>query len=553
MASKKFKTHCRISDYIEAVDSELMQLLNGTCSSANLTTRGKPGLTFMRPKEAEYKKKIAELAYSDKVEDANKACDMLNACIIRNVFRTPDDWMSMKDDIPNSLFPNQHVEVDSVKGGEVIFKNGCKAKLDPDFKDSSQRRNLAVWIITSGEMPVTKDKDAKGKYKKVDVKAKMEGSAEEVMSTGRFKIITAIENMYILDRLNKTVGREYIEYSGSHDTTYPLFKMPFESRPRDIYLEYTMSLANYISNVDPGLFSDVVVPLISFQKIDLYNLIEPHKSTRQYLIPEDIINDWWMKGESFHMHDAMKKIVDALKSGGKCALYGNRAGIFHATDVLRRKVIGTLQSRFREAVDEIIAGYDKIDTDNSIGELKNIYPERLAKHYQDNPGLKMVQDELRYVTFVAFASMEQDPSFDRDRFETTIAYIADCLNASSLQGRRRVVRLLNQNTWRVQIQPTEKLGEIKTFVSSTHYMYIPLSPDEIASYPLKNTPSRPGPTHKIIWNIEKQEYIKNKSLFEFHDKGGSDTEDVTNIIARLSQMNIAKLPTDLRAAVARFA
>ena len=94
MANKP-KTWCRITDYIEQTDPEMYDLIRATCIMPALDSlKGKNGITFLVPQDKAVRDKIKKLAMSEDVADAIKACDMLSACIIRDVFKRPEDWKS---------------------------------------------------------------------------------------------------------------------------------------------------------------------------------------------------------------------------------------------------------------------------------------------------------------------------------------------------------------------------------------------------------------------------------------------------------------------------
>jgi hypothetical protein len=498
MATKKFKTYCRIIDYVDAVDSELAELIRGTCVDLTLgSTKGKPGITFLMPQDKALRKKLADLAYSDQVEDANKASDMFNAMIFRDVFKSPSDWMAKKDDIPNCLLPSQHVELDSVSGKEVVFKSGARAVIDDGFKDASRKTNLAVWKLVSGEIPVTTDKPSKLKYAKMN-KGKTGGYdvSAQMSSSERYKIATAIENAYVLHQLQKGTG---IDVSS-----------------RDIYFEYTMSLINYIINVrkDTAVMYEKVLPLISLDKLDFYLLVEPHKYGGNYLLDDGLIQEWWLQ-KGAHPHnpkDVRLQIEELLKSGTGALVYTNRDQLLGKIADIRCQLAQYIDGRPRNCVDEIAKVYEQLEKSNSIGGLGPVFPAQLAAHYQNEPGLKMIQDELRYLTYGAFKSLESEPMFDQGRFHEITNMIGDCLFAATEDERAKQQKLLNKNSIKYLISPTEKIGEIRVFLYSTMFMYIPLTESEAMNLKQKHSIRRPDPQNIVVFNIAKDLFIQQNRI-----------------------------------------
>lgn len=531
MASKKFKTYCRIIDYLEAVDPELAELARGTCADMSFGTKGKPGVTFLMPQDKDYRKKLADLAYSTKVEDANKACDMFNALIIRDVFKTPADWIAKKDDIPNSLLPSQHVEVDSASGSTIVFKSGAKATFDTGFQDSSRRSNLAVWKLT-GELPVTTDKPAKHKYAKLQRGVKG-GYAiphdSAMMQNERFKIGLAVENAYALHRLSRD--------SGANMTN------------EDIYLKYTLSLVHHIMHVkhDNELMYNKVLPLLSFDKSDFYILVEPHKNPQNntpYLIDNYIINEWWMtKTLNFSIHDMVNTIEKALTSGKTALVYTDRAQLFDKIMDLRQRITQIIDSGRRACVEDIARDYATLEHSNTIEGAGPVYPDALASYYAGEPGLKMVHDELRYFTYSEFKKLESRP-FDIGRFHNIVNTIGDYLHASTLEERCISLHLLNKQTMKYQIAPTEKFNEIKIFVNSTMFMYIPMTKSEADNLKQKNSISRPDPNNITIFNVQKAIFAQHERLLN-HASGAI----AVNLAALLNNLDVSTLDPALQDAL----
>ncbi len=510
MASKNFKTFCRIIDYIDSIDAELAELLRGTCADMSLgSLKGKPGITFLMPMDKAYRKKIADLAYSDKIEDANKACDMLNALIIRDVFKSTSDWNQKRDDIPNSILPPQHVEIESANAKEVVFKSGAKAVLDEGFKDSSKNSRLAVWKLVSGEIPVTSDKPAKLKYRKTGKGQKLGGYdvTQNMANNIRFKIAVAVENIYMMDQIQKSVNQGY---SGAgHEYGFAHKSIP--QKRRNVYLEYTMSLVNYIMSHDEHLLYNKVLPLISFQKIDFYNLLQPHTykaDDSQYLVPTMVINDWWGSNAPFDLQAVINQVGQKLANPPSqyrsYKIYSDRIGLMREINNIRLALINETNGKPRESVEAVIRVYKKLEETNAIGGYDNVFPPGLADHYRAEPSLKLAEDELRYLTYLQFESLERDPSFDHNKFVIIVNMIGEYMNVLTSDEREHTVKLLNRYTMKYLIQPREKVEEIKIFLSSTHFLFTPLTQQDMGalSKEYSSTITRPDPDNLSgIWII----------------------------------------------------
>lgn len=523
MASKQFKTYCRIIDYVDAVDPELASIMRGTCADMPLgSLKGKPGITFLMPQDKAFRAKLEKLAYSDKTEEANKAADMLNALIIRDVFKSPSEWKSRE--VANSLLPSQVVDVDSVTAKEVVFKSGARAVLDENFKDSSRRSNLAVWKLVSGELPVTTDKPAQNKFTKHKGKTGAYEPGNLQTQSERFKIALAVENAYALCRLQ----HESNVTGHGH---------------RDVYLEHSLSLISYILNVrnDSATLYEKVLPLISLDKLDFYLLVEPHRASGQYLLDDALIHEWWVQRNS-HVCSPSKVIqeIERLLSSGTGALvYTNRALILEKIADARQRIGQVADYRPRNSVDEIAKVYEELESSNTIGGAGPIYPAALAQFYASEPGLKMIQDELRYLTFGAFKTLEAN-AFDFGAFHELTNMIGECLHAASADDRARMHKLLNKNMIKYLISPSENVQEIKIFLYSTMFMFIPLTNSEASNLKYKHSIQRPNPSNIVVFNIAKDLYIQHQRLMA----PGSPAN--TDIVAALRSLNIETLDPVLK-------
>lgn len=553
MATKKIKTYKSIVEYLEKNDPVIATLLKDTCADYSLNIKGKQGITFLVPKDASFRAKLNDLAYSDNTDDVNKACDMLNALIIPDILKSTIDWMNKRDDIPNSL--RQAIEVDGISGRDIKLKNNARVSLEPKFVDGSKKQNLSIWNLSGGEIP-TDGKPSQFKYaqKTKGKKTKSGGvsvSNNNPISGLRKQIAIEVENAYMFDRIGRTMGGSR-KYSGdsSHSS---------EKKERDIYLEYTLNLINFIVNVkgDLALFYGRILPLVSFQKVDFYNFIEPHKNCGQYIVPDYVINEWYSvkNSHNFNMQKIIDQIGEHLTIAGKTEqvkCYSDRMAILTAIDSSRMKIMQSSQTRPREIVDHIGKVYDDLSTNNRIDGLTNIYPPDLANIYASEKGLKLMQDELRFLTFLMFETLENSGYFERSRFEEIIGMISDYMYSQSSEDRERVLKLLNKNTIKYLISPTEKVNEIRIFVNSTYFLYIPLSPNEIANFPHKHTVVRPDPNNLTIYNINKAVFLKHKRLMDPQRTGNNDQKTLTELLA-LAEQDPKKLDPSVLATIKAIA
>ena len=547
MDKHSFKTFCRIPDYLEAAHPELTGLLRGTCSIMNLNTKRKQGLTMIVPSK-EHMGKIADLAYSSEVKDANLACDMLNAHIIKDFFRSGSDWKNSSKHKINSLYPPQLVEVKDTKGDEVVFANGAVAVLDKKFVDSSRRQNLSVWIMKSGSIGID-GKPAKEPEirKKQAVKGSREAPYEE-LSPLRVQIANAVENLYIVDQVNKRMGvNDVTTISGG---CYPR-KDPASNR-KDAFLEHSLSLLKFLRDKHQDVFIKVL-PLVSFQKIDFFNLLEPYVPSAD-LISEDIIREWW--GSAEYKQYKLQPMIDSIieddlskKHGDSVVLSGDHERLLLAINEIRKIMYAALGKNPREAHKAIFAVYGELVAKNRVISVENVFPGEYLSHVSGKDGLKLLaQDEMRYVTKIMFDKLEGGSlhGFDHGYFEQIICYIAQiqgCLDEKDIMS---ALQLVNCNKLQYSLDPTPCAIEIKGFVGSTFFLYTPLSAKEILNFPIKNVVTRPNYTKNVVWKLNaepcSQQHLANSA------------DDNDNVIAMLKGLKVgdSNLVEELKKAISRL-
>lgn len=520
--AKQFKTHCKIIDYVESVEPELARLIKGVCADQSLlASRNKPGVTFLMPGK-DLIKKISELAYSSNIDDADKANDMINNLIIKDIFRTPGEWMTHKDDIPNSLYPSQHIEIDSVTPTEVIFKSKARATLDSGFNPSKdkfnpdKRLNLAVWKLT-GEIPITKDKPSSGKYKDhhkqqgksggyIPVKDQMEGL--------RFLIRSEVENKYFAAC---SIRSKF---------------------PRRVYCKYYLSLIDWMMNNGHNKLASDILPILSFDAVDFYILFEPDRVVGNMLIPNDIINGWWESKnyENVDINGIINTIQNILKNNkDQAAVYKNRAGLINEINNISKNIYLKTSSKPRTLPDTIAVEYGNLENNNKIGQINNVYPEYLANFYRENAGLKMLHDEMRYYCCAAFNNFEQRP--DVGDFHAISNFIAECTHAGTSEERKNILRLLNSKIIKYQIAPEARVRELQSFLCSGLFLYILLTEEET----------------KTLKQMKKPHYIEvpdfRAIIYNMHTfctksvKTGSNEHKMT--AEDLRKINFEDLPEDV--------
>lgn len=512
MSGKSFGTYCSILDYLDAKHPEFAQIIHGLCIRGALTSlHGKNGITLLMPMDKDYLAEIEKLAYSSSIADAEKATNMVLALIVRDVFKTPAEWKSKE--APNALKVSQALVIKSVSGAEVLFESGAKATIDKNFV--GRKDNLAVWNLT-GRIPVTTDKPASAR----SLGAKPAGAKrvggyvplDDQWKNERFKICKAVEMAYAIRR------NEHCRLVCRGQRTVN------DARWIDPFVEHSMSLLHYIANIkkDKDLF-DKILPLIGCDKMDFYFLIQPH-ATENFLVPDGLIIEWYDQHHSmpFVIASMQAQINAALSEhtyrDDKSVVFSDRAGFVRGTMTVRNRILNNAESAARKICNDIAGVYKQLETNNTVdNQPKPFWPDATWNFYKQSPGLKMIHDELRYVMYGAFCQLEAGRPFDSGRCNELFNIIGDYLIDPSRADHYVNAKLLNRNSITCLIAPTEKVEDIKIFIMSTAFLYVPLNDDECET--LKGTDIRPDPSTPEFYNIVKAvrgKYAMHQAVWNAH-------------------------------------
>lgn len=502
LMSTKDRAYCRILDYLDDHDEELAELARATCVDMTLgNPRSKTGITLLSP-DKDTRAMIKKLAYSSNPAEASRACDILNAHILRGSYASGADFKRNSDNIPNSLYPSQKVVINGVTGDVVTFASGATAS---PAKFVSAKGNLAVWILKGGSIPtdgaVAKDiRPARG-GKSSKAGGYSQSVADDLSKKLRWQIAITVESEYALSHQKRSL-------TGSAEVN------PF--------VRCVMSLVQYIHKKNPELLRNEVLPLLSLGPIDFYFLVEPHSQTgSKYLLSEDIISGWWAE-RATHSGAEGCELVGMLLSENA----GRESELIDQITKIRKTVYS--QCRDRGCVKVVEKVYQELSANNRIGSVANVFPDATASKYRDDPELKMLQDELRFLAHCGFTDLEKS-AFDAGSFNQLVQMIAEYMyKLSGLPADRNAGRkLLNDVTLRYAIQPTDKIEAIGAFVQSTCFLHIPVSREGAVNMKQKNSVDQPETGSNIVWNVALGNY-------ETHARGTYGNKDLEAALAACS-------------------
>jgi hypothetical protein len=508
------KVFCKISEYLEQHHPAVSRLIRATCTDGLLGTRGKPGTTFLVPSDATVAK-LTKLVQSSSTKDMDEATDLICQHILRDHFASAADW---KHKEPVTAL-EQVLEVDSATGTQVSFKNGAKAVLDTKFIDNSKKKNLAVWKISAGELGITTDKKPSGKAVKTGSYAQ---SADE-SATLRNKIMLVVENAFV----------EYLRDSAD--------------KCCDPFTAHLFSFISYLMHEagDRTILYQRVLPLLCTDKVDLYFLIEPHRPigrADEYLIPDEVIDTWWKtKTFDFAPAEICESIAEAIRNPeiADDSLFYNkkeRESLLASIAALRNRYGSIADTKPRGITDQIHRMYTDFAASNSLGG-GGVFPAPLAGYYKRYPLLKLAQDELRFITHWKFSEMCRNRgNVDVVELENLFNTIGEMLY-TCYNGSKSAFRLLNADTIKFSIDPTEFAEEIRCFINSTAFLHIALTPEEYKKISPKSSVERPK-SSKILYNIASAVQQTHQRVANYRSNDA--------VVSRLLSMDLSKLPESVR-------
>ena len=477
--SKKNSKSPKLLDYIERVDSDLYNIISDLClENIFIPKIGTPGLTFLLPIDKKFRSQLFELCNSNNLEDADTAVKMISALLITDLLKTPADFMEKRDDIPNTL--GQRLEIEGIKGLSILIKPGLEIKIDDRFKDNSKINKLAVWTLNNGGININGPEASlkyikKNKTKNGEKESHVENGTDNLNNI-RMQIANNVEDDY------KKIMSNNLQY-------------------RDVFLETTLSLISFMLKNEycKELLINKIIPLLSFDKTDFYILFEPYKTTGPYLISYRILNDWINERKIVKFKNVLDDINNLLNNtkDNKALIYSNAQGALNVINEKRNKLINT-----KMAPQNMVANIKKI-----YEELfkSNIFPQDLIDFYS-NSSYKLFEDEFRFVIYQQFNRLESNYgySFDENEFKKILNFIYDYTNGPYLKP------IIFKETKNL-IPSSEKVAEIKIFINSTHFFYIPISFKTMEAYPHEFVLNKPGPYDtSSIFNISK--LLKDRCL-----------------------------------------
>lgn len=504
--SKKTDSHSvftTIEDYVRAKFPDFASLLD-YCKLFNLTqprnSSGGAGVTLVIPTAKEYIDSIRDLAFSPDPEKVGRACDSLLALMMRKAMRTAADWTM--GDVSDMRFPSQQITAKaSASSVELQFgsKTYATLKQDPGFKVGF-RSNIAVWLLTDGRMRDQMDAEAPRKQRSGRSRGApkmgegVTGGYDLTKShadSDRFKIAVLAENEFVIQHMQGAA----VAAAGGQACVCP-------------FLTYMMSFARFTHERHPEEFYQCVLPLIRFRVTDFYSLFEPHRAVPpdQYLINDSLISEWWTTFQylRFVQDDVIKfrKWIDErlteAQSHVKCAIYTAPADLADAIDTIRGDLTPVLQSATK-IPDAVYGAYTALATTNRVGSFPEVFPPMLADYYRRHPLFKLMQDELAFV--IEPLMIRVCKAFSPERFREIVTIIGNAMHADSQSEIEAKLPLVSRTKLTSGLANDGLIAEIRTFINSTMFFWIPVTSAIMANYPIESSTTRPEGAD-VIYNTD---------------------------------------------------
>lgn len=541
MSSKKGERTIvtNIEDYLRGNYPALAELFDYCQLTRNLAARpNSAGITLLVPNEA-YMKQIYDLSRSSETSDIEKACNTLQSLIITKALHTGKDWDS--DDITDMRYPRQQIKVKKSSSSERVELVGpdgavyATATVDKGFKVGF-RSNLAIWKI-DGRMRSEMDAAAsQPKHKLRSV-----GKAPASQRTGGYELSTKQAELL----------RFKIAVIAENEFTV----LTSEKVPIPPQLSYLISFARFMYDAHRDIFFSKVLPLIHFRLVDFYIIFESHRidESNQYLIPDECIEEWWTR-HKFDTSESVplfrKWIDERLKEGAShipCAIYNHVADseIIDQIDNVRVALTPSLQNVV-SMPDKIYSVYDEFVKTNRIGDIDNVLPEELIAYYRAHPHFKLAHDELAYIIepLVINFTTTRDTKHIREVFNI----IGNTLHSNTIEEIERTMPLTNKKriALLMQTQNDTLANEVRSFINSTMFLWIPMTTEMIEKYPIENQSKRPTDTD-VIYNVDLALALHHKRIYGDIDTANGAQNDAA--ILALSKVQPEHISPELRAKI----
>lgn len=508
-SNKKIKTYTSILSYLEDRDEEMYQIIIDLGIKSHFDLKGKAGITFINPVGDAIRQRLVDLSGGSS-EDLDSAIEILSAHVIYDYLKSPDDFRSKYDDIPNAL--NQRVEIsrDKTNSNKIVLANGGDAIIDQYF---NTKKKLAIYDLQNGSIP-TNGPEATGKYIR----------RHNTSSNGQ-----ANDSIDVNNELTKQI-RLQIKDEVEKEFAYYAKRSRIDKLAKNTFLTSSLSLIHHILTREKDIIDSVyyerILPIISFTPADFYLLVEPYRNNGNYIIPNGVIERWYSRREKPNYGILMNTIIGHLEeTKTKVGIFNDRYRIQSDIDEIRHKLQNPRNPR--KYPELICDHYKNLISKNSSGKVRDLFPPQLIEHIYGNHLNKLVEDEMRYLLNSVYEDL--DSEYDSGKYRHFAELAENYMNDREPPEAR--LRLLNSHILQCSIQPDRLINSIRRFINSTYFMYIPMSYKEATNADFPITPNfnyMPEDAQAGLWNIHAQTFAQYAGVI-----GKDHDDDNTDLIDRL--------------------
>jgi hypothetical protein len=449
MASKK-KGHptkfCQILSWVEVQDSALADAIKHLCLTGIFHPRSRPGITFMYPKDKEFREEIVTKAFG---EQAEEAVSLIESLVLLDVFRSGAEFGQR----PVGSARGIKLAVESADVGRVRFAGGLELVPADDFRvlERGAPPRLAVWLIAKGRPPLEGEPYAPPAPKR----RARGGGAPQSLGAPNDRMHLAAKTASEFDCcMRKDLCRGY-----------------------NPYLARSVSLLRFLQLQHPDEYKKVL-PLIDYNPLlTFYFLVEPAKPEPRLLPDELLFGDGGWNGACL-FEDAREDYLAFFKEfaargerKGEPRVFGDRARVAAQADRVRQE-IGEI-ANIRRVPDAIRAAYAALGARNEIAGLGPVFPASTLAAL-GAAGL-LWQGEMRFTIRSALITLSRGPysSWDFRR-------VVDDLH-TRWTGRDYTAELtlVHPDLLKHNVAPKVELAILMKFVGSTDFLYTPVAPGEV--------------------------------------------------------------------------
>jgi len=450
---------CRIYLWLERHSPKLAESIKDLCLEGVLSpNKNVNGITFLVPDQ-----KVIEKIYSDTYEtggNADNAVKRILAHIIPDYY--PDVNTFKKAHKIGTKLNIALPAVTSTSVNSVSFGETFTITAVSDFQPMSNK-NLAIWKVTTGEVPTTGEKivlPSKPKTKEKKVKGGNQPhlcgyTHKECLSTS-FRAVFAnfVEHKYI---------EHYISKIGVNK--------------KDVYLFVTNKLLEELKkpeNIDD--FNKIKIILDENHIVTFYLLLEPYKAFKEFLISDEIFTQDFLEGLYKSINNGSVGDIPVETSKYTKIVYNDNDTdklIEIKKTAVKYKFDLCDDANFFNLRNDILHIYAQLELENKVGLVNNVFHECLYKHYKtDNNKFKRLwQDELRFIIKEKLRLMNVE-------FEHNIKISAfnNLCNILKLHfpGNEYTceLQIMNECDYKLSICIRDKLLTIKHFLQSPNFLYV---------------------------------------------------------------------------------